>query len=332
MGVHPYRIEIVLKKRSCPVLLALALPIAAHAVVLPEGAHPCENLAFADAKGFEKHDPARLTGKDWYTGARFPGQDSAGIRLPDADLDPATRALLLLEANEPAIESARWELRYRLMAHPDVPEVTCAAVEARRYNLTTALHRDRVETYGSDAAPAGPEARHPHVAWRFLMSPVQGIRADVTASGRREIPAAEAARAMCLGERCLALNIEYGEGDGFKAWNPEGGPQAPRYVATWPAGAASDAALASPARAVEELFHQATADGEEPAYNGPGNPQLTIVLARNDGAQDHVLRGVLKQAELMDDAIAEIWFTRLQVPGHVEWKQKVVARPGYGSD
>ena len=315
------------------VATALACVVASSvAAVLPEKIQANierKTKSFVQAPGYRPVDADQLIDDDWYSARRFVNQSPSSIRNPDADLDPVTKAVLLLESREPPLESARYHIAYQLLAmDSDAPEIQHAMVQVTRFNLTGARHRDVVESYGEHAGPAGKETAYPHVSWRFISSANQGQRADIVAASRRVLDDSQAAKSRCLGTPCVTLNSTLGMQPPFTSWQPDSTAPPAVYQARWPAQLQGDGAIAVPARVAEELFYLATEHGEEASMHGDfSRPQMTFVISFNDGAQDSAISGVLRQAELADDDVAQVWISRNQTAGGVEWYRHIVRWP-----
>lgn len=325
---HPF-------KSTLPFLIGAALATSVAGVaaaVLPSGAQATierKTSQFVGAPGYAPVDVEELTGGSWYSNERFVNHNPNSIRNPDADLDAVTKAVLLLESREPALDAARYHIAYQLLAlDADTPEINHAVVQVTRFNLTGIRHRDIVEHYGANAAPAGKQTTQPHVSWRFVSTPSQGQRADIVAASRRVLDEVQAAQASCLGVSCLALDATLGTQAPFVAWDEDITTAAAVHQARWPADASPGDAIATPARVAEELYFRATRHGKEPSMRSDfSRPQMTFLLSLNDGGQEHTVRGVLRQAEMGDDDIAQIWFSRNETPGHVEWLRHIVRWP-----
>ena len=318
-------------------LLALTgIASSVAAAVVPQGDGRLERAseAFVAAPGFRTVDADSLIDGAWYSEQRFRAQPPTAVRQPDADLDPLTKAMLMVEAREPALERARYRISYSLLADADVPEHALALVEVTRFNLAPAMRRQLIENYGAEnVGAAGAEQRVAHVSWRFVSRANQGQRADIVAAARREWSDAAAARMDCLAQPCLGLDSSHAERAGFK---PLSTPKLSRavYRDRWLAeGADGQDSIASPVRVVEELFAYATAEGHDPTTRlDPDKPQFLLLVSLNDGAQEDNSKGVLRQAELMDDAIAERQISRNEWPGTVEWRQLIRPRAGRQQD
>ncbi len=319
--------------RAGVLLLALAgLACGANAAVLPQGDGRLERAseAFVAAAGFLTVDVDSLSNAAWYSAQRFRAQPPTAVRQPDADLDALTKAMLMVEAREPALDRARYRISYSLLADAEVPENALAVVEVTRFNLAPAMRRQLIENYGAEnvGKPAA-EQRVAHVSWRFVSRANQGQRADIVAAARREWSDTAAARMDCLGHPCLGLDSSHAERAGFKLLTT---PKLSRaaYQDRWLAeGADAQDSIASPVRVVEELFAYATLEGHDPTtLLDTDKPQFLLLVSLNDGAQEDNSKGLLRQAELMDDAIAELQISRNEWPGTVEWRQLTLPRAG----
>lgn len=328
------------RRRAGIALLAMAVLLPGHAaaVVTSDTTDACNPEAFILADGHREVPADRLFPADWPSAEVFPHRDPALATAPDGELDAPTRAMLLVETLEPAVERARWELRVRLLAGSrEEPGINaCSVVELRRYNLTRAVHA-RLRRNDPEAAPGGPgpQAVHPHVSWRFWMTTTMGMRADVILAARRTLDDVEATRARCLGQPCLAPDAQYAllEEPGITEWQPRSAPPPARYRANWPADAAPGLGLSSPARVVEEMFYRGPdGDPEMPTFrDDPARPRFTLLLDRNVEGQEDSLIGTLREIDILDDAVAEMWLHRIEVRGidgqpEVVWQRRPVCR------
>lgn len=306
--------------------LALALGLStATAAVLPPAVQTALDqrmTSYTQASGFTSVDADSLTDGDWHDAKRFPRYPSSAMSLPDADLHPVTKAILLLESREPALPHTRYRVNYRLeVADGDYPEFQQAYVEVTRFNLGPARHADTVENYGEHAAPLETFGVGPHVTWRFVTSSTMGMRADVLAASRKTVDARAAAAADCLGVKCLALPDPQGPSD---SWQPLSTEVANRSVVF----ADRQGELPNAARLADDLLAQVVPDGEDPSMPGPNQPSMTAVLSINVDGQDDNVSALLLQDHLQDDSAAQIW-TRRQAIGDIsEWSQHVVHRRG----
>jgi hypothetical protein len=127
-------------------LALLFQAVSAHAVVLPDDIQATLTRrydAFVSAYRLTKIAPSRLR-QDWYTRSRFPDPDTTTIERADAGINAATKALMLLESQEPPLPYARYRLIYRLDNAPDFSGYANAYVEVTRFNLGPVIHADTV--------------------------------------------------------------------------------------------------------------------------------------------------------------------------------------------
>ncbi len=132
--------------------------------------------------------------------------DPDSVFWPDAELSALTRAALLLEQEEPALPFAR--TRFDVETRQLAPEgaggpTTVTLIRASRFNVGPQRRADLIEELGAEVvAPAAEFGQGPNVEWRFVMRPLQGMRADLAAAGRREIGAVDQQR--CGLQACLS--------------------------------------------------------------------------------------------------------------------------------
>lgn len=309
--------------RSLFAVAALALAVeSAGAVVLPAGVQHALNQRydeFASASGFSRVDPA-VVQHDWYTPSRFPDAAAQSMRAPDAGLNAATRALMLLEGQEAPLPHVRYRVTYRLDNAPDFGGYPNAYVEVSRFNLGPVRHADVIESTpaGVPVAPAGYFGVGPNLSWRFVMGWSQSHVAEAVRASRRVLSETEAAAMDCLGAPCLSLESSQGPSG---AWQPVEAPgiAPPAYVAHVDS-------VATAARISELLYRHAS--GGQPQVEAlavhNARPQLTFVISMNVDGQDHAANGLLHQQQLFDDAISDIWTRRLDAgSGAVQWQQLV---------
>lgn len=261
---------------------------------------------FITAPGYTPVDPDTLTGDAYYSSRHFPasGDGSQWVRLPDADLDPLTRSVLLLDAAEAPLPHVRYHVTYSMNASTEVPEAQQDYIEVTRYNIGPS-RRDDLRAYVSEDQLADAEefGIGPHVSWRFVMAPVVGSQAGLIHASRKEVPDAQAQTADCLGEPCLSLADPSGPaGD----WQPVPAPQLEpaAYAAT------SELGIATPTRVVHELWATHTAHGMDPLPYSPGQPHFVVVVSINTGGQEAAASGLLQQTLVLDHAVSEIWLQR----------------------
>lgn len=317
-----------LRRMAVVVIVVLQACLAASpalAVVLPEKMASKLQQGFSEyvqAEGFTEVDVTSMTGESWYTPARFPQMGTSALR-PDADMDPVTKSVLLLESREAALPHTRYRITYRLEpAAPDYGDVRHAYIEVTRFNLGPTIHKDVVSAYGEHAAPPEVFGIGPHVSWRFVTGSIMGMRANVIRASRRVVSEAEARTADCLGVRCLSRSVPDGPAGEWQALSP------PEFEPAVYGDA--DGGLPGPARVADYLFSYVTRNGEEPAFGAHADaPQMIFVISMNVVGQEQTASGTLHQPRLMDDAISDIWTQRRQGGADlVEWRRLSVPRPG----
>jgi Ca-activated chloride channel family protein len=316
---------------ACTLLAALLLQ-AAGAVVLPDGVSETlqeRAAAFVQAPDFAEADPEVLQEQLRADERLWSDAAADSVFLPDADLDPLAKAVLLVESQEAPLQHYRYLLTYLLRSPaPDYPEAAHSYVEVTRFNLGPARHADAVSAYGENAAPPEECGTGPDVSWRFVFHGVMGQRSDVFAASRHELESGEAAGLDCLGEPCLSLagpDLPAGE---FPNAETPAFDESPLYVSR-----AYEGGVALPVRVAAEMFSAVTAHGFEAAEGDSAEPQLTLVISHNVGGQDENSFALLRQGRLLDDAISEIWGQRREVSGAdledwnlVDWQQVTVPR------
>jgi len=298
----------------------------ALAVMLPEKVATAIDQRFErfiTAEGFIEENAAALTGERWYMPERFPHQALSSVLRPDADIDPVTKSVLLLESREVELPRIRYKITYRLEAtSPDYPDVRHAYVEVTRFNLGPVIRDDLIAAYGPEiAAPEDAFGIGPHVSWRFVTEPIMGMEANVVRASRRELTSAEARAAQCLGVSCLSLSAPEGPVGNWQVMSPPSDAATVTYLD-------ADGVIARPARVADYLYSYATRYGEDPAYStSPNEPQMTFVISMNVVGQDVSTFGLLHRGNLMDDAVSDIWTRRVQFgagPEAVEWSELVL--------
>lgn len=289
---------------SAPFAAAMANPLHLAMAALEPHA-----LTFVQAPGYTAVDPAKLVDSNYYSPRNFPGDHGTpSILLPDANLDAVTRAILLLEAQEATLPRVRYRITYSLHHNADVPEAQQAYVDVRRYNLGPTLRAALTDAIGAEhVASADAFGTGPHVAWRFVMSPMMGMMADATHASRRELTDQQALAADCLGEPCLSLADPSAP---VPASTPEPMPplEPPRYLH-------QEDGVARPAHVARTLWASITSEGMDPLPYHDSQPQFTFVISMNVAGQDNTAFGIARQNIVMDDAIAAIWTQRQEVAG-----------------
>lgn len=265
---------------------------------------------FIQADGHAQIEPDTLTGDSYYSVRNFPGMgESQALSLPDADLDPLTRSILLLESREARLPHVRYRVTYSMNVSAEVPEARQAYVDITRFNLGPVRRADLLSSV-PDGQVADPDefGIGPHVSWRFVMMPVMGSQASLVYAGRKEISHDHAQRADCLGEPCLSLADPAGPA---LNWQPVATPQlaAPAYAWT------TDWGVSGAARGMQELWASMASEGMDPLPYTPGQAHFVFVLSFNTAGQEAALSALAQQAVVLDDAVLEVWTQRYEVAG-----------------
>jgi hypothetical protein len=303
---------------------AVALVVGvAQAVILPEGnamRQEAEAQAFVQTTGYTLVNVDTLSDKEYYSKNIFPDLHAAAMSMPDAGLDPVTKAVLQLDSREKPLPHARYRITYNMGYFPGAPEVQRTSVEVARFNMGPAV---RAGLQGSVPAEnlADPQAFGigPHVSWRFVMAPRMGMTAEIIGASRKVVPSGLAGILDCLGTPCLSpANPEGPSGK----WRTVAPPSVDRPTYRHRAGE-----LERPPRVAQELLALAAPHGVEVAPYRPGSPRMVFVISLNVGGQEEQVHGLLHDAFVMDDAVSSVWTQRLQVSGvPVEFSQRLVPR------
>lgn len=225
------------------------------------------------------------------------GEDETAYRQVNR-LSPLTRALLLVENEESALEKGRYRIRYGMAdMGPYAPKAYTTPVSL--------VQVDRLDL----AAQAEYQ-----VSYRFVMRPVQSLTAGLVSASRARLAEAAAEALQCLGISCLsqastAASIE-------TPWENEASGEIdfrPPYPLL------SDVGTHSPAAVLDQLMleHGFLAEPEQdyirwrypefaPEGVTLGAPFIEAVLEVNM-AQDFAVDGVLRESHLMDDDAAVLW-------------------------
>lgn len=303
------------------------LSLLAAVSLLPFSLHAAEIDGVVDAfisdGGFEKQDANTVDEKLL---AVFDPAAGKALR-PDHEASPLEKALLLVDALEPALPRTRTMVRYGQMMDGDVPY---SFVTVERYNFGPAIRQMAIEDYGAENVDE-PEVFGvgPHVAWRVVTMPVMGQQAALVAVSRGEIADETAQVTDCGGRLCLAFEPLP---DDLHQWRETG--TAIELSSPYEAKTADD--VAAPARIAAELAIAAgiaaSHDGRM-SWNGPEQPEaardagpfLFVTLDRDLG-QETSIDAMLGQTLLNDDAVAELWHRRVEFPGTVSFMQAATPR------
>ena len=303
--------------------LAIALVAAAGLLSLPLHAAEVDEAieAFATTDGFAPQDVAAIDAR------LLEAFVATGAMRPDGAASPLEKALLLVDALEPALPRTRTMLRYGQMLDGDTPY---SFVTVERYNFGPAIRRMVIEDYGEENTDE-PEAFGvgPHVAWRIVTVPVVGQQASLVSVARGEISDRQAEATDCAGRGCLAFEPLP---DDLHEWQET---EAVIDMAS-PYEALTDDEVATPARIAAELAvaagiaadhegHMSWYGPEQPEAARDSEPFLLLTIDRDLG-QETNMDAMLGQTLLNDDAVAELWNRRVEFPGAAHFMQAAVPR------
>ena len=242
------------------------------------------------------------------------------------------KALLLVEAMEPALPRLRYMVRYGQMMQDETP-VSFVTVE--RYNMGPAVRQSVIESYGAENA-GDPEdfGVGPHVEWRIVTFPLMGQAAGIISAARREVSDSEAAQVDCGGRGCLSDDTTM---DDLQPWHEMETEIdiATAYPSVYESGASSPAFAAAELLTLAGLIEP---DGDRPDWRGPEQPEAArfgepflFISIDFDLGQDTGVDAMLGQTLLNDDSIEDMWYRRIQFPGEPApgqryWMQAAIER------
>ena len=149
---------------------------------------------------YERQDADELT---WELEDALPETDS--VFWQHGRLNPFAKVLLFIEAADGPLE--RYRLNFTVeKLHFDSGAKPEAGIflQVDRWNLGQVIRQEQVSAAGEEnTAPEEEFGLGPDTSWRFVISPVQGISADVRGAARVEVNADDAAGG-CLGGDCLS--------------------------------------------------------------------------------------------------------------------------------
>lgn len=266
---------------------------------------------------FTAIEPATLEDAEYYSAARFPDMGGSAFH-PDADLPAPVRAVLLVDAEEPALAHARYRVRHDLVAPTTEGGEPRAYVEVVRFNLGPVIREDlATQDPALPLAPLEAFGTGPHVAYRFTMGAVQGIQASVLEAERREVRADEAGAMDCLGAPCLNPSANPGpDGD----WRRVGAALPPLPFASGTAGAAMPAAVLA-------VLHEALGEDARLPIPRADAPRIEFVLDQDLQGQEQTRHGLARNAVVLDDDIGSVWARwRAVGPDHADAAMHEVPR------
>lgn len=306
--------------------MALVFGLALASVAAP--ALTDQAAPFTEAHGYEPVDHERalrnLTDTLPQTSSIFP----AG-----GDLNPLTKAVLLLENEEGLVAHARYRIRYGLegrMGTPGGQVVPFSFVQVDRFNLGNVFRSAVAQSLGeAHTAPAEAFGAGEHVSYRLVLRPVQGRVADPVAIGRQVMTDDVAEAMRCLAAPCLDLA---GVGEDATFWLDHAGRgtgfdrpyEDVRDGVYTPAAMADLLALEIGVARIDDGQLRWTGF-EEPESVRSGQPFMEIVMDVNL-AQDFGIEAVLRFGHLMDDSVSVIWKRAISFPSGKEAPHLALSR------
>ena len=324
--------RITLLRATVASLLILAAPtaIAMAKVSTVEDDPDVTNTRDSDAKqfvfapGYKSVNVQKLNDDRYYSPNNFPalGSGPSSAFWPDTNLDPITRAMLFVDTQEPKLPRVRYKVTYSMNALNDERETKQHYVEVTRYNMGPIIHQDVVKSTpaGVPVAPASEFGVGPNIGWRFVMSPIQGMRSGLLYASRKELSDAEAKRADCLGVPCLGFYDPTGPD---KGWRTIDAPSLNAPVYNNP----KNLGLNQPTRVIEELWASISSEEMDILPYNKKQPQFEFVVSQNTFGQNDSISALVKQFPVMDDSISEVWTRRIEIPNApVEFSNLYVPR------
>lgn len=247
---------------------------------------------------------------------------------PDEPSSAITRALRQVEAHESSLPASRYLVRGWLKYVANQPQLQ---LEISRYNhgkrITAELQRD----YGADARDALVSDDAPHIRYRMgIMQVPMTQQFDVLMPHRRVLH--DVLDASCLRAPCLQPAFD-DDGEPLpplvKAKRVPHTPQ-PNHVRVMDDGLPHVSWLAE-ALMKEAGLHRGL-DEMEPREGGGNTPDFVLRLDDRVYGQDDTHHGVLCQYDVMDDAIKDICWQVMAMPGTAPmWHKYIVSRtPAHG--
>lgn len=245
-------------------------------------------------------------------------EDTGSVFLPHGQVSPLALAILALEADEGVRDRVRFRISWGVELHPNPPKaypLVLSFIQVDRISLGEGIRADAVASYGAEnVAPPEEFDVGPHVSWRMVSSPVMGMRADIHAIGKREIPASEAADMTCFDKPCLEPVMLVDEVAGWGEMT-EQHPDLDMPYAAIRGDLLSPAAmidlLAEPVDSSESISNP---EGK-PETDGPPAPFLEAIIDVNL-ATDSVIDAAVRIGGLLDDSIAAEWKRVVAMPGN----------------
>lgn len=272
---------------------------------------PLERLLIRFMEGYDEQDSLQVL--DQIHAILEPNGAQSSVFQPSAEIRPLTMAVLALESAEGARDRVRYRITYGIEQISNPPKhsaLPLSFIQVDRFSLGSAIRQEAIASYGAENVSA-PDAFDvgPHVSWRLITRPVQGMMSDIVAAGRSELSNTQAQDMICLNSPCLSPVMAL---DSTAPWGKEektrldAGPVPFQVVRS---------GLLTPAAAIDTLtrasdFGEAGQSSEAPEVP---DPFLEAVIEINL-AQDSLLDAGMRQGGLMDDSVAAIWRRLVIIP------------------
>lgn len=235
--------------------------------------------------------------------------------LPHSDIRSTAMAILALESGDGPRDRVRYRITQAIAPIPNPPKASplpLSFIQVDRFSLGAGIREELAAAHGADiVAPEEAYDVGPHVSWRLVSAPIMGMRANLHAAGRREIPDDEAASLSCLGSPCLFTGMSTFD---LAPWGTEAvaGPVPDRPYSAMANG------LPKPAVMMEMLtgpvgFRARETDGPVNLSRLP-EPFLEVVIEVNL-ATDFVISAAMRKDGGLDDSIDAEWLLLTAMPG-----------------
>lgn len=258
--------------------------------------------------GYSALDPEALINDAYYSSTVFLVDQASTAFLPDADLDALSRALLLFEHHEKPLPHARYLIQYSTETPVDFPQLQQSYIDITRYNLGAERRADLLlYAPAEQVAPVSEFGVGPHVSWRMVLGPVQGMQADLRYLSRKELSQSETLENRCLGQPCLRLESP--------AINESAQSMPPPTLASVRYQKQSDLGIARSALVAHELIQGVAPEPQDPLPYHTKQAQFILMLDMYVDGQEANSLGIVQQKIVLDDAVAEIEVIRQEVAG-----------------
>lgn len=265
--------------------------------------------SFVFGNNYIEHSVETLIGPQYYSEQTFPEflTNSTQLFQLDADIDALTRSILIFAAQEINLPYVRYQVDYSVNTDTEIPGLKQDYIDVTRYNLGPTLRNDLLQYLDAEnIADITDFGVGPHVSWRFAMTPIMGMQADVIYAARKEVPDYQAREAMCFLQSCLSLGTTE-----LPVTQTHILDRPLLSLATY--RAENSYGVTQPARMIEELWAAFGADEALPYIKD--QPQFIFVISSNVVGQEHMTLGTGLQTMVLDDAIEQVWLQRSQMAG-----------------